>query len=177
MCLNSHWLQMSLCSLCLLSVRSLVILIFPCIPQTSLHVSIPHPRHHYLWSGTLLPFLLGYFFIVGRVCINDVAQKCHITAPCLRPLSFTPSLSSWLFLHSWKVLHQWCRSTVSHNCIVSETSFFLWKYCHIILHLGLFLELSSLVLHNNSHPSFFVGNCTRSFIQVKYISCMVRNIS
>ena len=38
---------------------------------TSLHVSILHPRHHSSWTG--LPFLLGYFFIAGRFCINDVA--------------------------------------------------------------------------------------------------------
>ena len=31
------------------------------------------------------PFL-GYFFIAGRFCINDVAQQCHITTLCLRPL-------------------------------------------------------------------------------------------
>ena len=34
---------------------------------TSLHVSILHPRHHSSWTG-----LLGYFFIAGRFCINDV---------------------------------------------------------------------------------------------------------
>ena len=32
--------------------------------QTSLHVSILHPRHHSSWTG--LPFILG------RFCINDV---------------------------------------------------------------------------------------------------------
>ena len=106
--------------------------------QTSLHVSILHPRHHSSWIG--LPFLLGYFFITGRLCINDVAQQCHITGVSLRPLSF------------------------------------FWKYHHIILHLGFFLELLSLVLRNKSHPSFLVGDCTRSFLQVKCI-CMVRNIS
>ena len=104
MCLNFQWLQMSLCNLCLLSVRSLVLRILPCIPQcfhllhvvsfrsiwktlwTSLQVSIPHPRHHSSWTGTLLPFLLGYFFI------------------------------------AWKALHQWCRLTVSHNYTVSVIS-------------------------------------------------------
>ena len=34
--------------------------------QTSLHVSILHPRHHSSWTG-----LIGYFFIAGRFCIND----------------------------------------------------------------------------------------------------------
>ena len=157
--LNFQWLQMYLRNLCLLSVTSLVLEIFPCIPWcfhllhvgfcrstwktlwTSLQVSILHPRHHSSWTSTLLPFLLGYFFI------------------------------------AWKALHQWCHSTVSHNCTISGTSFFLWKYRHIILCLRLLLELSSLVLQNKSHPSFLVGDCTQSFLQIKCISCMVRNIS
>ena len=145
---------MSLCSLCLLSLRSLMLQIIPCILlhvgscryiwkilRTSLQVSILHPRHHSSWTGTLLPFLLGYFFI------------------------------------AWRDLHQWYRSTVSHNYAMSETSFFLWKYRHIILHLELFLEWSSHVLQNKSHPSFLIGDCMRSFLQVKCISYMVRNIT
>ena len=109
--------------------------------RTSLQVSILHPRHHSSWTGTLLPFLLGYFFI------------------------------------SWKALQQWCRSTVSHNYTVCKTSWILWKYHHINLYLGLFLEPSSLVLRNKSHPSFLVGDYTWSFLQVKCTSCMIRNIS
>ena len=107
---------MSLHSLCLLSMRSLVLRIFPCIPlcchlmhvgscrsicntlQTSLQVSILHPRHHSSWSGTLLPFLLNYFFIAGRFCINDVAQQCHLTVLCLRPLSFIESIAILFFI-------------------------------------------------------------------------------
>ena len=96
MCLNFQWLQMSLRSLCLLSVRILVLGIFPCIPRC----------FHLLDDGTF------------RYCILD-----------------------------------------------------------IILHFGLFLELSPLVLRNKSHPSFVVGDCMRSFLQVKCTSCMVRNIS
>ena len=152
MCLSFQWIQMSLHSLCLLSTRSLVLWILPCIPQcfhllharscrsiwkilwTSLQVSMLHPRHHSSWTSNLLPFLLGYFFIAGRLCINDFTQQCHITRVSLRPLSF------------------------------------FWKYRHIILHLGFFLELSSLVLRNKSHPSFLVGDCTWSFLQVKYKS-------
>ena len=38
------------------------------------------------------------------------------------------------------------------------------------------LELWSLVLRNKSHPCFLVGDCMRSFLQVKCISCMVRTI-
>ena len=113
---HSWWLQMSLRSLCLLSVRSLMLWILPCIPwychilhaisyisiwrtlQTSLQVSILHPRHHSSWTGTLLPFLLGYFFIAGRLCINDVSQQCHITALCLGPLSFFESIVMLFFI-------------------------------------------------------------------------------
>ena len=144
---------MSLRILCLLSMRSLVIRIFPSIPQcfhilcvescrsitktlwTSLQVLILHPRHHSSWTGILLPFLVGYFFIAGRLCINDVTQQCHITALCLRPLYLFES---------------------------------------IVL---LFIELLSLVLWNKSHPYFLVGDCTQYFLHIKCISCMVRNIS
>ena len=68
---------------------------------------------------------------------------------------------------------------VAQQCYITTLCLrsLLWKYHHIIIHLGLFLELSSLVLRNKSHPSFLVGDCTRSFLQVKCISCMVRNIS
>ena len=155
MCLNFQWLQMSLRSLCRLSVRSLMLRILPCIPrcfhlmharscrsiwktlQTSLQVSILHPRNHSSWTGTLIPFLLGYFFIAGRFCINYVAQQCHIIALCLRPLLYL-KVSSY-YSSSW-------------------------------------IELSSLVLQNKSHSSFLVGDYMRSFLQVK-CSCMVRNIS
>ena len=39
--------------------------------RTPLQVLILHPRHNSCW--TFLPFLLGYFFIAGGFCINDVA--------------------------------------------------------------------------------------------------------
>ena len=135
MCHNFWWLQMSLCSLCLLSMRILVLRIFPCISHTSLQVSILHPRHHSSWTGILLPFLPDYFFIARRICINDVAQQCHILY--------------------WALL----------------------KSHHTILHFVLFLELSSLVLQNKSHPLFLVGDCTLFFLQVKCVSCMVRKFS
>ena len=60
--------------------------------------SIPHPRHHSSWTGTLLPFLLGYFFIAGRLCISDVTQQCHIIALCLIPLSFFESIVILFFI-------------------------------------------------------------------------------
>ena len=48
---------------------------------TSLYILILHPRHHSFWTG--FPFLLGYFFMAGRFCINDVVVfiilflNCH----------------------------------------------------------------------------------------------------
>ena len=114
MCLNFQWLQMFICSLCLLSMRSPVLRILPCIPRcchllhvvscrsiwktlwTSLQVLIPHPRHHSSWTCTLLPFFLGYLFIARRFSINDVAQKCHIL--WLWPLSFFESIVILLFI-------------------------------------------------------------------------------
>ena len=71
--------------------------------RTSLQVSIPHPRHYSSWTSTLLPFLLGYFFIVGRLCINDVAQQCHITRVCLSPLEVSSYYSSFWII-SWTVV-------------------------------------------------------------------------
>ena len=38
----------------------------------------------------------------------------------------------------------------------------------------MFIELSSLVLRNKSHPSFLLGGCTWPFLQFKCTSCMVR---
>ena len=81
-----------------------MLLIFPCITRcfhllhvgscrsiwktlrTSLQVSILHPRYHSSSTGTLLPFIIGFFFITRRFFINDVTQQCYITALCLRSL-------------------------------------------------------------------------------------------
>ena len=60
--------------------------------------SMPHPKHHSSWTGTLLPFLLSYFFIDGRLCINDVAQQFHITGVSLRPLSLFESIIILFFI-------------------------------------------------------------------------------
>ena len=51
---------------------------------------IPHDQM-ILFDHILLPFILGYFFIDGRICINDVTQECHITRVYLRPLTFVGS--------------------------------------------------------------------------------------
>ena len=95
--------------------------------RTSLQVSIPHPRHHSPWTGALLPFLLVYFFIDGRLCINDVAQQCHIIALCLRPiLSLKVSSyysSSWIIRVNLELL-----SLVLWN--KSHPSFLVGDYVH-----------------------------------------------
>ena len=156
--LDSSLVKISVCSIFLLFVRSLMLWIFPCIPwcfhllhviscisiwnilQTSLWVLILHPRHHYSWTSALLPFLLGYFFIVGRFYINDITQQCHIIALCLRPLLYL-KVSSY-YSSSWII----SRTVVT--CSLEQVSSF-----------------------------FSCRRLYRSFLQVKCISCMVRNIS
>ena len=145
MCLNSQWLQMSLRSLCLLSVRILVLWILPCIPRcchlphagscrsiwktlrTSLQVSILHPRHHSSWTCTRLPFLLGYFFIAGRLCINDVAQQCHITIVRLRPLEFLSYYSSFWIISCAQGGVYISRSIYHSLYIILNLFLSLWK--------------------------------------------------
>ena len=102
---------MSLRSLCLLSVRILVLQICLVSHDATIYCMLglvdPYGRHYglpfrsgnrildiillepVLFDYSLLPFLLGYFFIAKRPCINDVAQQCHITRVCLRPLQFS----------------------------------------------------------------------------------------
>ena len=121
---------------------------------------------------------------VGIYCMLDLVDPYgrYYELPfrsrcCILDIILLELVLSFHFFHNWKDLHQWCRSTVSHNCTVSKASWILWKYCHILLYLGFFLELSSLVLRNKSHLSFLVGDCTWSFLQVKCTNCMIRNIS
>ena len=70
------------------------------------HYRLPFKsRHHILdiillvlFDHCLLPFLLVYFFIAGRLCINDVSQQCHITRVSLRPLYFFESIAILFFI-------------------------------------------------------------------------------
>ena len=140
--LNSNGYRCLFVVLCLLSVRILMLRILPCMPrcchllhvgscrsiwktlQTSLQVSI---LHHSSWTGTLLPFLFGYFFIARRFCINDVAQECHITALCLRSLL------------SWKVASYYSSSWIISRTIVTcsseqVSSFFSCRWLYAIFH-------------------------------------------
>ena len=118
--------------------------------------------------------------IAGRVCINDVTQMCHITRVYLRPLTLV-----------WKSCHTFLHlklSLVPKMVFISRGGSTALLYSSVTVSLtlgasgssscmfiGVNLELSSLVLRNKSHP-FLVGDCMRSFLQVKCISCMVRNI-
>ena len=117
---------------------------------------------HVLTHGFLLS-LHKAFFSWEALCYESFFVSHDVSINCMMELrnSLNVSIlhprhhSSWIgILHSLKVLHQWCR------CI---------HHIH--------LELSSLVLWNKSHPSLFVGDFTRSFLQVKCISWMIRNIS
>ena len=63
-----------------------------------------------LFDHSLLPFLLGYFFIAGRLYINNVAQQCHITRVCLRPLAFFGSLVILFFILDDSSCPRWSSS-------------------------------------------------------------------
>ena len=108
-------------------------------------------------TGYKCLFIVYAFLLWEASCYESCLVSHNVDIYCMLDLVdwYSPSLSSWLLLHSWKALHQWCRSTMSHNCIVFETSFFAWKYRHIILHLGLFLKQSSLTCSSKQVSSFF----------------------
>ena len=84
------------------------------------HYEIPfRSRHHILeiillelvlFDHSLLPFLLVYLFIAGRLCINDVIQQCHITRLFLRPLSFFGSIFILLFILGYFSFPIWSSS-------------------------------------------------------------------
>ena len=114
------------------------------------HYRLPFRSWHYildiillelvLFVHSLLPFLLSYFFIAGRLYINYVAQQCHITRVCLRPLDFIGSISyyssSWIILHLLLSLYYFESLSFTMESLGSSS-------CMLI---GVNLELSSLVL-------------------------------
>ena len=67
---------------------------------------------------------------------------------------------------------------VTQQCLITTLCLRPLSFCESIVILffilDYFLELSSLILQNKSHPSFLVGDCTQSFLQVKCTSCMFR---
>ena len=132
--------------------------------RTSLQVLILYPRHYSSWTGTLLPFLLGYFFIVGRICINDVTQQCHITRVCLRNLNFIRSLFILFFILDYFSCPRW------YSSLEVDLPFTLYSskslsFAMVSLNWeasGSSYKLSLLVLWNDLQVNF---------------SCMIRNIS
>ena len=69
---------------------------------------IPHDQLVF-FDHSLLPFLLGYFFIAGRICINDVTQQCHVARLYMSLLLLLEVLSyfssSWIISHSQDGIH------------------------------------------------------------------------
>ena len=131
MSLNSHWLQMSLRSLFFLweaSCYEYFLVSHDVVIYCMLVLVDPYGRHYRLpfrsrhrildiillelvfFDHSLLPFLLVYFFIAGRLCINDVAQQCHITRVCLSPLSFFGSIVILFFILDYFSCPRWSSS-------------------------------------------------------------------
>ena len=116
-----------------------------------------------LFNHSLLPFLLSYFFIAERLCINDVAQQCHITRVCLRPLAFFGSLIILFFILDYFSSPRWY-SSLEVDLPFSLYSSEALSFAMVSLTreaLGSSFELLLLVLWND--------------LQVKFI-CMIRNI-
>ena len=120
-------LQMSLHSLCLLFMRSLVLRILLCIPRCFhlLHDGTMNlssgldttPWQHSSWTG--LPFLLSYFFMAGRFCINDVTTFI-IFILCLEMSSLVlRNKSSFFFACRWLCM----RSFLQVKCICMVRTF------------------------------------------------------
>ena len=146
MCLSSYWLQMSLCSLGLLFMRILVLRILLCIPRCFhlLHDGTMNfssgldtaPWHHSSWTN--LPFLLSYFFMAGRFCINDVTT-CHIIL-CL--WTVVPC-SSKLSLHSSLLVGDYvCGLSYKSNAFVwLETFHKEYLYWQVLMHKYMIMQL------------------------------------
>ena len=83
-----------------------------------------------LFDHSIRPFLLGYFFIAGRLCINDVAQWCHITRVSLKPLSFFECIVILFFI----------------------LDYFL-NYCHLFFRTSLILLCLYVIVHDLSYKS------------------------
>ena len=103
---------------------------------TSLHVSILHPRHHYYWTS--LPYILGYFFIARRFCINDVTAfvilffilKCY-------HLLFGTSLHSSLLVGYYV-----CDLSYKSNAFIwLETFHKEYLYWKILMHKYMIMQL------------------------------------
>ena len=130
---------MFLCRLCLLFMRSLMLRILLCIPRCFhlLHDGIMNFSsgldtalwHHSSWTG--LPFLLSYFFMAGRFCINDVIAFIIIffVLKC-RHLFFRTSLHSSLLVGNYV-----CNISYKSNAFIwLETFHKEYSYWQILMH-------------------------------------------
>ena len=139
-------LQMSLCSVGLLFMRSLMLQILLCIPRCFhlLHDGIMNFSsgldtvlwHHSSWTG--LPFLLSYFFMAGRFCINDVIAFIIIffVLKC-RHLFFRTSLHSSLLVGNYV-----CNISYKSNAFIwLETFHKEYSYWKILMHKYMIMQL------------------------------------
>ena len=146
MCLNFQWLQLSLCSLCLISVRILMLWILLCIPWCFhlLHDGTMNfspgldttPWHNSSWTS--LPFILSYFFMAGRFCINDVTEYIILffVLKC-RHLFFGTSLHSSLLVGDYV-----CDLSYKSNAFVwLETFHKDYSYWQILMHKYMIMQL------------------------------------
>ena len=117
-----------------------------------------------LFDHSLLPFLLGYFFIAGRICINYVSQQCHITGVFFRPLTFFGSLVILFFILDDLLCPRWC----SFLKVDLPFSLYLLK-----LFSSAMVSLARATSYSSSELSSLVP---QNDLQVKF-NCMIRSIS
>ena len=123
-------------------------------------------------TGCKFLFIFYAFFAWEASCYKSCLVSHDVSIYCMMELL--------TFLHVSK-LHprhhsSWIGLTFLLGYFFMAGRFYINDVATFIILFFVF-ELSSLVLRNKSHPSLLVGDFTWSFLQVKWISCMVRNIS
>ena len=88
-----------------------------------------------LFDHSLLPFLLVYLCIPGRICINDVTQQCYITGVSLRNHTFFGSLIILFFVLDDLSCPNW-----SSSLEVDLPLSVVWSYHDSYILLKLFLS-------------------------------------
>ena len=150
---------------------------------------------HYPWSGVLSSFFILYrwfyawYILVNRVCHVIVYSFWGKSRTLLCTIVLVDPYGRYYVLPFISFLMINCYSLIIASFIAMAVfilrggSTALWSsfLCHDVFDPGsfrfMFIELSSLVLRNKSHPSFLVGGCIGPFPQFKCTSCMVRTIS
>ena len=172
----SFFLWESLCyEYCLVSHDATIYCMLDLVDPYGRHYGLPFRSRHrildiipldqlVLFDHSLLPFLLVYFFMDGRICINDVTQQCHVTRVCMRPLSLFGSIIILFFILDYFLCPRWS-SYLEVDLPFSLYSSKAISFAKMSLTreaLGSSSELSILVLWND--------------LKVKF-SCMIRHIS